>query len=126
MRPAAPSKVMIDGTVYTVVEATPCVTPFRRPGQDTRIVGWTLGLKRALPHNERLTPKDLDAAEAHARASFDRSSSAALLGANESRLVLIAELRRAWRAADEAQRLAKGALEDVRLCQERLRGRGSP
>jgi hypothetical protein len=33
------------GTALVVVSITPILTPYRKPGQDTRCDGWTLGIR---------------------------------------------------------------------------------
>lgn len=38
----------IEGKLYEVTHKTPILSPYHRAGQDTRLVGWSLGLKRCV------------------------------------------------------------------------------
>lgn len=41
-----------DGRCYVVTVVQPRITPFRRNGQTTRVEGYTLGLRAAMPTDD--------------------------------------------------------------------------
>lgn len=46
MTPKIGDVVERDGARFTVTHVMPRFTPYRRANQDTRVEGWTLGLRR--------------------------------------------------------------------------------
>lgn len=44
-RPKLGDEMVHDGKVYTIVDVMDRLTPYTRPNQDTKVIGYTVGLK---------------------------------------------------------------------------------